>query len=167
MPNTRGNYYIQNCTSCKAVWQNVPYFSSFIAKSWLNGLDDIGKCHCTRKPSHASDHLCLIGQYSIQKYSWRSRVGMRDGGTDGVKPKNPTPNAPQQLCCARHNKTLQGYSKVPKIHPRYGLPESFVWVQAELCGTKMLCVDQYHIPASRTREREWSRIFFIPWYNAK
>ena len=143
-------YKLYSCMAERAI------FSSFIAKSWLNGLDDIGKCHCTRKPSHASDHLCLIGQYSIQKYSWRSGLGMRDEGTDGVKPKKTTPNAPQQLCCARHNKTLQGYSKFPKIHPRY-VPESFVWVQADLCGTKMLCIDQYHIPASRTREGTWKK----------
>ena len=26
------------------IWQDVPYFNSFIAKSWLNDLEDIGLC---------------------------------------------------------------------------------------------------------------------------
>ena len=69
--------------------QNVPYFSSFIAKSWLNDLEDIGQGHLHDTPSHASDHSCLIWKESIQNCrSYRVNTacktdGQMDGLTDG------------------------------------------------------------------------------------
>ena len=49
--------------------QDVPYLSSFIAKSWLKDFEDIGqgkRSLCATSPSLASDHLCLIWKESIQ-----------------------------------------------------------------------------------------------------
>ena len=48
-------------------WQDVPYFSSFIAKSCMSDLEDIGQGQRSRgTPPHASGHLCQIWKESIQ-----------------------------------------------------------------------------------------------------
>ena len=60
--------------------QDVPYFSSFIANSSLNDLEDIGQGHYMT-PSHASDHLCLIWKELIQNCrNYRANTAC---GTDG------------------------------------------------------------------------------------
>ena len=53
-------------------WLNVPYFSSFIANSWLNNLEDIGQGQrslCTTHPLMLIDHLCQMWQESIQNWA--------------------------------------------------------------------------------------------------
>ena len=49
-------------------WQNVPCFRVFIEKSWLNYFEDISRSNVIMcdTPSHASDHVCLTWQESIQ-----------------------------------------------------------------------------------------------------
>ena len=37
------NLSVTHCRVVERTWQDVPYFSSFIAKSWLNDLEDIGQ----------------------------------------------------------------------------------------------------------------------------
>ena len=61
---------IQNCTCCRLDTTRCAIFSSFIAKSWLNDLEEIGQGQhflMCDKPSYTSDHLCLMWQESIQK----------------------------------------------------------------------------------------------------
>ena len=47
--------------------QDVRYFSSFIAKSWLNDLQGMrSKVTMLDTPFHASDHLCSVWKESVQ-----------------------------------------------------------------------------------------------------
>ena len=80
--------------------QDVPYFSSFIKKSWLNDLEDISQGQrslCITHVFYPNDHLCLIWKELIQncrsyrtdkacEKDWRSEINI--------------PFLPQRLRCA-------------------------------------------------------------------
>ena len=95
--------------------QDMPNFCSFIAKSWLNDLDDIG----VGQRSLCSTHFLMLviifakyGQKTIQNCkSYRADTACgKDGRTEGCRtgwnqytppPPPPPPSPQQQLCCAR------------------------------------------------------------------
>ena len=66
-------------------WQDVPYFSSFIAKSWLNDLKDIGQ---SQMSLHVTDLPMLViicayyGKNPTRSVELQSRT---DGWMDGVE----------------------------------------------------------------------------------
>ena len=53
---------IQNGRCCRADKAKCAIFSSFITKSWLNDLEDIGQGRVITRdtPAHASDDMCQI-----------------------------------------------------------------------------------------------------------
>ena len=59
----------------------MPYVNSFIAKSWLNGLEDIGQgqrsLHATHL-AHVGDHLCQIWKLSstVRAVEWTQQEGI-------------------------------------------------------------------------------------------
>ena len=75
-----GKKSIQTVCAVERTRQDVTYFHSFIAKSWLNDLEDISlgqwslcMTH-TLIYMHASDHLCLIWKEFIQsKHDMQNR----------------------------------------------------------------------------------------------
>ena len=84
-------------------WQDVTYFSSFIAKPWMNDLEEFKSRSKIIMPdihSHPNDHLCIIWKEPIQncrRYIADTACRM-DGQTDGMKLIYP------------NNIVLRGYS---------------------------------------------------------
>ena len=59
------------CTIFAVEWtKDVTYFSSFIAKLWLNNLEDISQGQWPLCTVHPLIHLCLIWKESIQTDGW-------------------------------------------------------------------------------------------------
>ena len=107
--------------------QDVPYFSSFIAKSWLNGLEDIVQDQRSINTTHPLMLVIIFAKYgknpsrivcsveqtwqdvthfsSFIAKSWLNYLkdigqGWTDGQTNGVKPIYP----PTTLLCGRYKK---------------------------------------------------------------
>ena len=70
-------------------WQDVPYFSSSTAKSWLNYLEDIGHGQRSLNVTHPPMLVVICAQYgknpsrTVGVTEWTPNAGRTDGQTDG------------------------------------------------------------------------------------
>ena len=97
---------------CVVEWTppDVPYLSSFITKSWLNGLEDIGQ---GQRSLHVTHHLMLMIICAKYGKNLSRTVGVTEqtcyvGQTDRRRDRWSETNIshPQQLCCAGREREI-------------------------------------------------------------